>query len=346
MLAFAMAAGGAGDANAQSGQVVQRDASDDELHAHFAVGGNIDASTIFENCRGFINSTPDLLVQYDAGTIPLTIMATSSSDTTLIVRVPDGRYYCSDDDVGLNPLVTIADPVSGQYEIWIGVYGGASTVDADLRVGELFGDGPAPTEAFMPSFPRWPPPRASARTDLSRDTFAGDADLGSVADRLMAALRAAGNPRASFYTAPGGFALVARLERIRDDARPEQGAGRFVEPRAGDALKPEDPLGFVEALFFAPEGRYRQVVFVASDRPIGESAWTLTPDAAGDLLDDGAARLAQGYRSIPFSSGHRVTALIYEFRKQGEAQAQVSIPGRWNARTHLTRSGVLANLRR
>jgi hypothetical protein len=41
-----------------------------------------------------------------------------------------------------------------------------------------------------------------------------------------------------------------------------------------------------------------------------------------------------------------VTALIYEYSKEGDAEAQIRTPGRWEAETHLVRSGVLANLRR
>ncbi|MGE0595951.1 MAG: hypothetical protein AB7P07_06285 [Hyphomonadaceae bacterium] len=331
---------------------VERQAGDDEQAYSFQSGGALDARTLAEGCSGYISELPDLRIEYVSSTIPLTIQANSTSDTTLVVRAPDGAFYCNDDGgaAGLNPLITIAEPLSGPYEIWIGTYGGASLSAAELRIGELYGaaptPGPAPTEAQTPPFPRWPPPRASARADLQREIFAGEANLGGVADRLMAALRGAGNARASYYSAPGGFALVARLERIRNDARPEQGAARFVEPRAEDAFKPDDPLGFVEALFFAPEGRYRQVVFVVSDQVVGQSAWSLTSDAAGELLDEGSPRLARPYRNLAFSPSHRVTALIYEFRKQGQGEAQVTLPGRWNANTHLTRSGVLANLRR
>ena len=96
----------------------------------------------------------------------------------------------------------------------------------------------------------------------------------------------------------------------------------------------------------APEGRYRQVMFVVTDRAVGEGAWTLTSGGAAELLNEGSPDLLGPSRTTAFGADYRVTALIYEFRKQGEGQAVVSVPGRWNARTHLTRSGVLANLRR
>lgn len=316
--------------------------------ANVFAGGAVDARTLGGECRGFIAVEPTYVVDYTASHLPLSISANSSADTTLVVRTPTGAYFCNDDgDTGLNPSLTIPEPVSGQYQIWVGVYGGGSAAGASLSIAELYsagpGPSPAPPEEITPTFPRWPPPRASARAEISRTTFGAAATLGDVADRLMSALRGAGNSRASFYRAPGGFVIVARLERIRTDARPES-QGRFIEPRPGQIARSDDPLDFIEALFFAPEGHYRQVMFVVSDQAFGESNWTLTSEAAGDLLNAGSALLQDDYRALPFSANQRVTALIYEFRKQGGAQAQVRVPGRWNASTHLTRSGLRAGL--
>jgi hypothetical protein len=196
----------------------------------------------------------------------------------------------------------------------------------------------------MPDLPWWPPPRPSSRTTLERALFRSDATLGDVADHLMEALRAAGNPRASFYTAPGGFVLVTRLERIDGSARPYAGSARFIEPRPGEPEKPNDPLSFIEALYFAPEGRYRQVMFVVTNQNVGEAPWTLTPGRAREVLEGGSPDLIGPSETTPFSDTYRVTALIYEFRKRGGRQAEVSIPGRWNAQRHLQRSRILAGL--
>jgi hypothetical protein len=69
----------------------------------------------------------------------------------------------------------------------------------------------------------------------------------------------------------------------------------------------------------------------------------LTSGGAAELLNEGSPDLIGPSRTTPFGENYRVTALIYEFRKQGDGQAEVSIPGRWNARTHLSRSGVLSS---
>lgn len=319
----------------------------------------VDAAELDPSCSGFISSQPNYVIDV-AEPMRLVIHAEEREqaamlrrvELTLVVRAPDGQYHCDAAGDDAIPQVVISEPVVGRYEVWVGTYAPLIVgvqprrVPAELRVAEARAAGPERPTETTPPFPRWPPPRASARTTLERALFASDETLGDVADHLIEALRATGNARVSFYTAPGGFVLVARLERIRSDARPVAGAGRFIEPRPGDAEKPNDPLSYIEALFFAPEGRYRQVMFVVTDRAVGEGAWTLTSGGATELLNEGSPDLIGPSRTAPFGDDYRVTALIYEFRKQGEGQAEVSIPGRWNANTHLNRSGVLSSLRR
>jgi hypothetical protein len=317
----------------------------------------VDAAEFDPSCKGYVSREPNYLIEV---TEPVRLVINTEmteqnymlrqGELTLVVRSPDGSYICS--DAGDVPQVVIVEPVIGQYQVWVGTYAPLVVnlqprrIQAELRVAEAHTAGPGPADVRTPPFPRWPPPRASARTEIARDLFASDENLGDVANHLMEALRATGNSRASFYTAPGGFVMVARLERIRDDARPAAGADRFIEPRPGEAEKPDDPLSYIEALFFAPEGRYRQVMFVVTNRPVGEGTWTLTSDAAGELLSEGSPDLIGPSRTAQFDGAYRVTALIYEFRKQGSAAATVAIPGRWTANTHLIRSGLLSNLRR
>lgn len=46
--------------------------------------------------------------------------ALSNADTTLVVKGPDGTWYCDDDDgEDSNPSVELTPDV-GRYEIWIG----------------------------------------------------------------------------------------------------------------------------------------------------------------------------------------------------------------------------------
>jgi len=103
-------------------------------------GGSIDASTIGSPCTGSIARAPDYELTYTAGSLPLYIYATASSDTTLVVNGPDGQWYCDDDsNGGTNPQVTFNTPASGTYDIWVGTFGGG-TASATLNITEVAGD--------------------------------------------------------------------------------------------------------------------------------------------------------------------------------------------------------------
>ncbi|MFQ3788095.1 hypothetical protein [Halomonas sp. A29] len=90
------------------------------------------------NCTGYIMaSAPDIDLHYNAGSMPLYITVESNADTTLIVNAPDGRWYCNDDFIGLNPLIMFQNPVSGMYNVWVGVHGSNQMQPATLKITEL-----------------------------------------------------------------------------------------------------------------------------------------------------------------------------------------------------------------
>lgn len=107
---------------------------------NLTAGGSIDATRLGSPCQGSIARAPDYEVTYSAGSLPLYITSTSSSDTTLVVNGPDGRWYCDDDTNEHNPLVTFTNPRSGTYDIWVGTYGGG-TASATLAISEVHSDG-------------------------------------------------------------------------------------------------------------------------------------------------------------------------------------------------------------
>lgn len=102
-------------------------------------GGSRNAQNLSSSCRGFISDAPDVRLNYSAGQYQLMISADSSTDTTLVVNGPDGRWYCDDDggNNGMNPLVRFTNPGSGQYDIWVGTYGSASLAPAQLYISEV-----------------------------------------------------------------------------------------------------------------------------------------------------------------------------------------------------------------
>jgi hypothetical protein len=114
---------------------------DDPYDVSVSSGGSLDATSIGEPCRGYVASAPDVRLNYSSGSLPLYIYATSESDTTLVVRAPDGLWYCDDDsNGGLNPQVTFLKPQGGQYDIWVGTYASADYRPATLYVSEVARD--------------------------------------------------------------------------------------------------------------------------------------------------------------------------------------------------------------
>ncbi|MGD9739211.1 MAG: hypothetical protein AB7O56_13170 [Bauldia sp.] len=139
----------------------------DPHRVDLVAGGDIDAGTanLATGCAGFIAAAPDYRVQYTPGEYMLSFAVASAAgaDTTLVINGPDGAWYCDDDSWGeLSPLVSFDQPLAGQYDVWIGVYGAAaSTAEATLFLSE--GDPatfPTPTEALTaaPAAPATPEP--------------------------------------------------------------------------------------------------------------------------------------------------------------------------------------------
>lgn len=87
-------------------------------------GGNTEASTLHSSCtRGFINTEPSHLVTIERAGLPLQLRVTSASDTTLMVRAPNGEVQCNDDSDGsFNPMVQFAATLPGAYTVWVGTF--------------------------------------------------------------------------------------------------------------------------------------------------------------------------------------------------------------------------------
>ena len=115
----------------------------DPYQVNLQSGGSINAATALGQqnsaCVGNIASAPDYRLNYTNGRYPLIISVASSADTTLVINGPDGRWYCDDDGGvnGLNPMVRFNTPASGQYDIWVGTYGGNNLNPATLNISEV-----------------------------------------------------------------------------------------------------------------------------------------------------------------------------------------------------------------
>jgi hypothetical protein len=119
-----------------------------EIHA----GGTTDALTLAlaesagGSCGGWISpELPDFRINYTAGAdFSLKLFVQAQADTTLIVSLPDTSWRCSDDVVGLNPVVELGpgDAQSGTYDIWVGTYDPGTPVAVGFFATEIASIGP------------------------------------------------------------------------------------------------------------------------------------------------------------------------------------------------------------
>jgi hypothetical protein len=115
----------------------------DPFAAELQAGGGYDASQLgVSGCVGFIARAPDYRINWTAGQtkLPLVFSVLSDTDTTLVINDAQGHWLCDDDsgNGALNPSITIADPASGQYDVWVGTFQSGAPQKATLNVSELY----------------------------------------------------------------------------------------------------------------------------------------------------------------------------------------------------------------
>jgi hypothetical protein len=198
----------------------------------------------------------------------------------------------------------------------------------------------------IPSFPKWPPPQASANMEIPRDLLIkGTARprLMDVAAQLLSALDKAEYGERSFYSAPGGFALVSRIEQIYAD-------GRSMEQGSRWPLTPQPPrifsvASYLQALFSSNRGYYRVIVFVVTNKPLVQSSPAASYTSPRDWVWAGANRVPTAIGFLDYTSEVSCTALVYEFHQESKgSEVKMDLPGLLTGRTHLEKSNLLAAL--
>ena len=198
-------------------------------------------------------------------------------------------------------------------------------------------DRPAPSA--LPAFP-WPPPRQSAFAELERAWLVPQepATLGAAAKRLEEAFDRAGYVERSYYRVPGGFALASRAEKIHSDASPFPAPARWSADPAGAGR------GFLErikAVFNAPPGHYRIIVFVVTDQDFATRPQPTSEAVAREWVSGGGLRLPPSIAGQPYSAEHYASALIYEFARRNEREeGQLRTPSDVPGRAHLEKGGL------
>ncbi|MBU4445015.1 hypothetical protein KJ656_08050 [bacterium] len=156
---------------------------------------------------------------------------------------------------------------------------------------------------------------------------------------LSIALECAGQYEISYYSVPNGFALVSRLEQIEEDGTPMESPKRW--DANAKSLSIFSLADYFRALFVAPPGYYRLIVFVVSPLPFSKSPEQISKETAESWLQFGANALPIDLAFQLYTREFVCTALIYEFEKHDvEMEATLRRPGRLDGRTHIIKSGI------
>ena len=119
-------------------------ASGDITMADISARGDVSNPVTGGMCNGYVPRTPTTTLDAD-GQGPLSIAAvTADTDLVLLVRDPNGAWYCSDDAQGLSPGMELDDAPAGLYTVWVGTYGTSSGEAATLSAAR------APLSDLMP----------------------------------------------------------------------------------------------------------------------------------------------------------------------------------------------------
>jgi hypothetical protein len=192
-----------------------------------------------------------------------------------------------------------------------------------------------------PRFP-WRPPSPSAFYVMR------DSDLqpplktfGDVAAQLEEMLRTRGYTEYAWYAVPKGFALVTRLERMRDDASSDAPPRRWEPEITAMGIRDFSIASYVWRLTRSEPGRYRVLVFVATPRRVilgGKSPTRLEAERwLGEGLVDG---LPNYIGTRPWRGA--VTALVYEFVQPAQSEPTKFVEKSTHlGYDHLVHAGIL-----
>ena len=190
----------------------------------------------------------------------------------------------------------------------------------------------------LPPFP-WPPPRWSYLglfgRDLPRALLGNDkTTLEELYMRLYSALKSIDpNFETGLFGAPGGFALLVKLERVNEDGTPLPAKYRWSEGK----VPPLSVADYIAQLFTQSVGYFRAIVFVVTDQSQFDGGNQSLPN------------LATGRAVLPDEIGSQelkdkqVFALVYSWKRDWD-QPPVLISRELSALTHLEKSGIIAAL--
>jgi hypothetical protein len=160
-------------------------------------------------------------------------------------------------------------------------------------------------------YPAWPPERPSTSVTIPASKLAEEGrTLRDLSKRFEDSLVEARQPSPSYYSVPGGFALLTQIQQI--DAEGNILSNGVVQTAA---LKEKQFLSGLRKLMASkPDGYYRIVTFVVTDQPFAFSENELDREEAADRYQSGLSALPNTDQfATPISSDHKIYVLIYEF---------------------------------
>jgi hypothetical protein len=184
----------------------------------------------------------------------------------------------------------------------------------------------------------WPPPEYSVSAVLDKSYFKQAKTMFDVDDILTTALSDLGYYDRSYFEIPNGFALVNRIEEIKEDGTPFTPPARWsVTVKAYDRLSWSS---YLKALVFPPRGFFRIIVFAITDNAFTNSHKKATRAAAEQWLKSGVHQLPANIGNKKLGPNHLCMALIYEFKKVESKEAE-QITGDLTGMEHLKNSGLI-----
>lgn len=200
-------------------------------------------------------------------------------------------------------------------------------------------NGAQTSQDVLPAFP-WQPPRPSARLELTVFNGPHYTTLGRIADGLAGAAEKAGLTDVTYFSVPGGFAILLRPERIDATLAP------LVPRHDSDEAGPLEGLfSFLSGVFASTIDR-RQFAFIVTNRTIEANADLVdyTPSQLEAAFGRGAKALPASVRLRSRPAGCKVTAMVYHFRRQRDDRLNQSFASVTQApviaREHLARAGL------
>jgi hypothetical protein len=188
----------------------------------------------------------------------------------------------------------------------------------------------------------WPPPDYSASSVLDNEIFKNCDDLHNADFILSKALKNVGYTEKGYYSVPGGFAVITRIEQIDKN-------GVSLDPPERWSVNTFSPLSFsitsyLKALFFSTPGYFRIIAFIVTDKPFNSSDKLPDENSAIDWIKNGTMVLPAEIGALKFTKDHTVTALIYEFQKPESDDVFLINPSDLTGDDHLKLSKILPEL--